>query len=221
MRASSELLFFGNNLIGGRFSWNENHAAVQKELIQCVFSLWRIFIRACFFLMRQRNRFQMFLIIKGMVREFGNSRVHASLFVKNAPEVLFALAVQPFEERVAAVGQSDSLQKRIGDRCLIGTLLGDGRQLLVITYEDKLLDGIFLIVAGRQDTDQVRFENLRSFVNNSQVEPLEVEEMQAVIDGRRRTYKDTCAADFFLDVCQFGTVFQAVFQQVGSKPSVT
>lgn len=100
-------------------------------------------------------------------------------------------------------------------------MLGDGRQLLVITYEDKLLDGILLIVAGRQDTDQIRFENLRSFVNNSQVEPLEVEEMQAVIDGRRRTYKDTCAADFFLDVCQFGTVFQAVFQQVGSKPSVT
>lgn len=155
----------------------------------------------------------MFLIIKGMVREFGNSRVHASLFVKNAPEVLFALAVQPFEERVAAVGQSDSLQKRIGDRCLIGTLLGDGRQLLVITYEDKLLDGILLIVAGRQDTDQIRFENLRSFVNNSQVEPLEVEEMQAVIDGRRRTYKDTCAADFSLMSVSLGQSSRLCFSR--------
>ena len=40
------------------------------------------------------------------------------------------------------------------------------------------------------------------------------EQVEAVIDGGRGTHKDTCACHFLLDVGQFGTVIQTVFQQV-------
>ena len=102
----------------------------------------------------------MLLVIKRLVRELGNGRVHASLLVKNAPAGVRTRFVKAFEQRVAAVFQPDGLQKEVGHGCFFRTLLGNGRQLFVVTYEDKLVDGVMLLMTGRQDTDQVGFQNL-------------------------------------------------------------
>ena len=164
--------------------------------------------------MRKRHALQLLPVVERLVRELGNGRMHASLLVKDAPAGVRTRFVKAFEQRVAAIFQPDVPQQEVGHGSFFRTLLGNGRQLFVVAHQYELVDGVMLLMTGRQDTYQVGFQNLRGFVDDGQLEMLQREQVEAVVDGGRGTHKDTCACHLLLDVGQLGTVIQAVFQQV-------
>ena len=110
--------------------------------------------------MRERDGFQLLLEIKSMVGKLGDSRMHAPLFMKHAPEFRGTLLIQ------AAICQADSEQKRVGDLCLCFALLGYGGQLLIVAHQYELIYGISRRVLCRKDADKFRFQYLRGFIDN-------------------------------------------------------
>ena len=86
--------------------------------------------------------------------------MHAPLLVKDAPAGVRTRFVKAFKQRVAAIFQTDVPQQEVGHGSFFRTLLGNGRQLLVVAHQDKFVDGVMLLMTGRQDTYQVRLQNL-------------------------------------------------------------
>ena len=110
--------------------------------------------------MGKRHALQLFPVVEGLVGELGNGRVHASLPAEHTAARVGTRLIQAFEEGVAAVLQSDLSQEGVGDDSFFGTLLGNGRKLLVVAYQYELVDGVMLLMAGREDTNQVGFQYL-------------------------------------------------------------
>ena len=167
-----------------------------------------------FQLVGKRYTLQLLPVVEGLVGELGNGRVHASLLTEHTAARVGTRLVQAFKKGVAAVLQSDLSQDRVGDGSFFGTLLSDGRKLLVVAHQYELVDGVMWLVTSREDTNQVGFQYLRGLVDECQLEMFQREEVEATAERGRRTHEDTGAVDFLPDVGQLGAVGQAVLQQV-------
>ena len=114
------------------------------------------------------------VLIEIAVREGGNLRMHPSLPDQLIHQRrLFPIPFQePFEERQATILQPHLLQQRfLYSRFYLG-LLHHGRQLLVITNQDKFPDGDLFLTTGRQEADNVRLQNLGGLINDGEGEAL-------------------------------------------------
>ena len=143
--------------------------------------------------MGQGNGLELLGEIERAVGEVGDGRMHATLMVQRTNEVGAAgaqlLMDEAFEERHLTVGEADGAQLRFGDGAVAVVLLHDGRQLLIVADEDEFIDVAALgCVGGRtvagQQSDDVRFENLRGLVDDGQMEMLHVEDERVRLQRR-------------------------------------
>ena len=93
--------------------------------------------------------------------------------------------VEALEERLAAVGKTDGLQRRLSDNSVGAPLLHHGGQLLVVADEDETV----YAVTGK-DADKARLENLRRLVDNAERKVLDIEDEGAGKQHRRGGYND-------------------------------
>ena len=122
----------------------EKEAAVcLQQFVQAVKSRREI-VERCLLLMRQWHGRDVFFGIESLAGKVGNLGMHTALVVECADEVGAAgaqlLADESLKEAVLATCQPDGLQLRFGDGCTSVVLLYHGRQLLIVSNKDKLVD---------------------------------------------------------------------------------
>ena len=125
--------------------------------------------------------------------------MHTALVVECADEVGASgaqlLADEALKETVFAACQADGLQFRLGDGRTSFVLLYHGRQLLVVTDKDKLVDvaaahGVFagrllctrhavLALMTGEESDEIGLQNLRALVDDGQREVFQRKEIGA------------------------------------------
>ena len=189
---------------------NEYQAVLRECLFERVARCGRVIQRALP-LVGQGHGAQMLGEVELMVGELGYLRVHAALPREHAREVGTAVhlldADEPFEERVAAVGEAHGVELRIGDGRQAGVLLHHGWQLLVVSDEDELVG------MGQQSHD-VGFKNLTGLIDDGQVEVLQAKEVAAAEHGRCGADDDLCVEYLALDLCQLAILLQGVVEQM-------
>jgi hypothetical protein len=72
------------------------------------------------------------------------------------------------------IGEADSPQLWDIYLTVVLRLLHDRRELLMITDQDKFVDAALTVVMGRQQTDDVGFQDLTGFIYDGQGEMFQV-----------------------------------------------
>ena len=76
------------------------------------------------------------------------------------------------------VGETDSPQQRVADLTVVFRLLYDRRQLFMITDQDEFVDAALVALMGRQQSDDIWFQNLTGLIYDSQGEMFQVKDLR-------------------------------------------
>ena len=135
--------------------------------------------------------------------------------------VFLLQADETLEEGMAAILQSDFPEQRL---CNLGRFLGllhDSRQLFVVADENKLVDGIPSPVLRGKYAQQVRLQDLRGFVDDSQFKMFQREEVKFRGYGRRRPYEHPRLRNHPPDGCRIGASSHFLSQQLVVEACIT
>ena len=128
-------------------------------------SVGRLYSHGRLQLMGERYRPE-HVLVESMIGKIGYVGVHAPLTGEHVHEtfviapVRTELCQQPFKQRKPAVGEMNGIEQGIVHARFLGRLLHHGRQLFVVTDEDKPVDGAGAFPLCRQQSDEVVFQNL-------------------------------------------------------------
>ena len=133
------------------------------------------------------------IAVEMAVDEAANVWMHTSLTLQHADEgravVLLLPVVKAFKERVAHVVESDGVKPAAHGACAVFGQHHHGRQLFVVADEDEFADSIHIAGLCRQQSENLRFEQLRCFIDDGSLEVLAAEQFHVV--GQR----DDCSCD--------------------------
>ena len=92
--------------------------------------------------------------IKSLIWKLSDEFVHSSLFGEHIDESA-VIAIrglearqEPFEQRETTIGKSDGIKLRLINNGFLHRLLHNGWELLVVAYQDKSVNSLFLFVVG-------------------------------------------------------------------------
>jgi len=149
--------------------------------------------------------------IVAMADEAADVLVHAALAGELSVEVVVAVpdgvAVEPFEERLAAVGEPHRLEQRVADLALCSLLLDDGGQLLVVAYHHQSAVGL------AEQGEELRLQHLRCLVQDSRVWGLELQQFGCGGEAGHRAADDADGGEFVQYGLAVGAVGYGVVQQ--------
>ena len=167
--------------------------------------------------MLQWYALQMLGGIEHAVGKVGDGLMHTSLPVEHSGEIgapcVGLKSDEPLEKRLSAVGKTCLTELPAANGREGFGLLHDGRQLLVVAYEDEFGH-------ARQQTDERGLKNLAGLVDDGTAEMLHLEDGGRRLKACCRSDDDVHALHFLTYLTQVATFADGVAQQMGGVAAV-